>query len=102
GDEVGVHDEGEMTAIGHQLPATQRQTTGEPLSTLRGYEKVTVAGEDASRDRHAAEAARKVQPFDQVQPMGHHTLVRLPALTDHEVEQRPRLPAAEEQVEELV
>src|SRR5438552_3458401 len=60
GHDMRVGNEGEVTAIGQQLPAPERQATGEPLPTLRGYEKVTVPGEDASRDRHAAEAARKV------------------------------------------
>jgi hypothetical protein len=60
GHEVRVRDEREVTAIREQLPTPEREASGKTLATLWRDQEITLTCKNTSRDRHAAEAARKV------------------------------------------
>src|SRR5438094_7172937 len=91
-----------MAAAGEHLAVSIGQTGGQFAETLRRNEQVTLAGQDVGRGGHARQAGGEVEPLDEMQAVGHDALVRLPALSGDELEQRARLATAEKQVEELI
>src|SRR6266542_5208306 len=97
-----LRHEGEMPGIGQTHQARAFQPVAEGLEALPGYEQVAVACEQQGRHPDATEPVDDVELLDQSEAMRHHALIGLPALGRHELEQRPLLLAAKEEVEELI
>src|SRR4051794_32256757 len=98
-----MRHECQMTALRDLDRPGLGQGVGELLESQRRDEQVAVPCQSQCRYAHGRQPAREVGMLDELEAMGHHALVGLPALPGDEIEQRARwLLAAEEEVEELV
>src|SRR5262249_5640459 len=110
GEEV-AHFLGHQFGVGHKRQMTaarQRQELAVVNSFLEGVETsrrnqyIFLAREDQRRHANAVQARADIKRLHEPHAVGHHALVRLPALLRDKMEQGVALlPAAEEQVEEL-
>src|SRR5439155_314525 len=68
-----------------------------------GHQEIALPRQDEGRHADLFQAAFHIELLYQAKPVGHDALIGLPALSSDKLKKRPRLlPAAEEQVEELV
>src|SRR5262245_17601212 len=83
--------------------ASIRNAVAQILQTSFGNKQIAIPGKDKRRHTDPFKPPFQIELFHETVPMGHHALIRLPALAGHELEQGSRfLLATEEEIEELI
>src|SRR5262249_7768774 len=103
GDPFGLGHEGQMSAARKGDDSRIRNAVAQIGEAARRYQQIAVASHEQRGNANALHAAIQAEPLGEVEPVRHHALVRLPALSSDEMEERSRfLLAAEQEIEELI
>jgi hypothetical protein len=95
--------EGQVPATGQAYVLRLVNAGSQFAQALGRDEEISVAGQDQRRYADMVKSARYIELFHEPEAMRHDALIGLPALPSDELEEGTGpLPAAEEQVEELV
>jgi hypothetical protein len=100
--ELRVRDKRQVPAPFEDLTLGVPKACDQLSQALRRDQKVALSRECKCRARDPRQTRGQVKAFDEMQPMGHDALIRLPALPRNEFEQRTGLASAEKEVEELI